>query len=424
MIIYLVFFHLIFAILLTFFPILATLHVYLVTLFGFYLVVADKNANRTVVLISYAVGSELLWRAFDAKIYWEFGKIISIVLLTLVGIRIGFNKSNQKLGMIYVILLLPSVLMVQSIGQSDFTHALLGPILLGVSVTVFSLLEINYKLFKNILTFGTMPIISFLLIAISNTILEGSFNYNSAYIHRIESGGIGPNQASNILGLGALFSFILTQITTKSEKSFFQIIGITTIIQTILTHSRGGFWNTILSILVFYLFQLTNSKSKIKLIGSALVLSMFFLLILFPYLDGISGGSIVNRFSDSDMTSREIIIESEIIAYKENPMFGIGPGESRRFRLENFGSYQHSHTEFTRLLAEHGIFGLICLIILALLAISIIKNKKEFDRSISLTLLSWSFLFMMHSATRLAAPCLLFGFAFSKFTFKQLGPRK
>ena len=424
MTIYLIFLHLIFAFLITVNPILVKIHVYLVTLFGVYLVMTAKNANRIVILISYVIGSELLWRAFNAGIYWEFGKIFSIVLLLFIGIRIGFNRSNQKLGIIYVLLLLPSILVVESISEADLTHALLGPLLLGISVTVFSVLEINFKLFKNILIYGIMPILSFLIITMANTITEGSFNFASAYLHRIETGGIGPNQASNILGLGTLLSFILTRITTRGEKTFFQIAGITTIIQTILTHSRGGFWNTILSILVFYLFELTTSKSKIKLLGSALVIITTFYFILFPYLDDLSGGSIVNRFSDNDLTSREVIIESEILAYKQNPVFGIGPGESRRFRLENFGNYQHSHTEFTRLIAEHGIFGLICLIILVLLVVSIIKNKKEFDRSISLTLLSWSLLFMFHSATRLAAPCLLFGFAFSKFTFKQLGPGK
>ena len=424
MTIYFLFAHLVFAVMISFIPKLVTIHVYLVTFFGIYLVIMDKNANRIVLLISYVVGSELLWRAFNAGIYWEYVKIFSIVFLFIIGFRLGFDRSNQKLGIIYVLLLLPSILVVQSISQSDLTHALLGPILLGISVTVFSRLEINSILFKDILVYGTMPILSFLLITISNTISEGSFNYISAYLHRIETGGIGPNQASNILGLGALFSFILTRIAIGGEKTIFQIVGITSLVQTILTHSRGGFWNTILSILVFYLFELTTSKSKLKVLGSALVLITTFYFVLFPYLDDISGGSIINRFSDNDLTSREIIIQSEILAYKQNPVFGIGPGESRKFRLEQFGNYQHSHTEFTRLLAEHGIFGLISLIILFLLALSIIKNKKEFDRSISLTLLSWSLLFMIHSATRLAAPCFLFGFAFSKFSFNHLGEQK
>ena len=71
----------------------------------------------------------------------------------------------------------------------------------------------------------------------------------------------------------------------------------------------------------------------------------------------------------------------------------------------------------------HGIFGLISLIVLFLLSIYF-KEQKEFERSISLTLLSWSLLFMIHSGTRLAAPCLLFGFAFSKFSFNQMGEYK
>ena len=145
---YLIFSHLIFAILITFNPILVKIHVYLVTLFGVYLVMMDKNANRIITLISYVIGSELLWRAFNAGIYWEYGKIFSIVLLIFIGLRIGSNRSNQKLGIVYVLLLLPSILVIESISQSDLTHALLGPILLGISVTVFSGLEINSKLFK------------------------------------------------------------------------------------------------------------------------------------------------------------------------------------------------------------------------------------------------------------------------------------
>ena len=126
----------------------------------------DKNANRIITLISYVIGSELLWRAFNAGIYWEYGKIFSIVLLIFIGLRIGSNiRSNQKLGIVYVLLLLPSILVVESISQSDLTHALLlGPILLGISVTVFSGLEINSKIFKNMLIYGIMPVISFLII--------------------------------------------------------------------------------------------------------------------------------------------------------------------------------------------------------------------------------------------------------------------
>ena len=153
-----------------------------------------------------------------------------------------------------------------------------------------------------------------------------------------------------------------------------------------------------------------------------IVLTFYYLI--FPFLDNISRGSVISRFSDADLSSREEILATELDAFRKNPYFGIGPGQSRKYRLENYGSYRHSHTEYTRLLAEHGMFGVATLFILISLIISIIKNKKGFYRSISLTILSWSLLFMIHSATRLAAPCMLFGFAFSRFNFDQIGDIK
>ena len=48
-----------------------------------------------------------------------------------------------------------------------------------------------------------------------------------------------------------------------------------------------------------------------------------------------------------------------------------------------------------------------------------LKNKRGDERTISMTLITWSLLFMIHSATRLAAPCFLFGIAMAKFDLKN-----
>ena len=160
------------------------------------------------------------------------------------------------------------------------------------------------------------------------------------------------------------------------------------------------------------------------MIAGTLPVILTFYFLIFPILDNISRGSIISRFSNADLSSRQEILTTELDAFRENPYFGIGPGQSRKYRLNNYGNYKHSHTEYTRLLAEHGIFGIATLLIILSLTISIIKNKKGFDRSISLTILSWSLLFMIHSATRLAAPCMLFGFAFSRYKSNQMGDIK
>ena len=157
--------------------------------------------------------------------------------------------------------------------------------------------------------------------------------------------------------MGVLFIFLLTHLFRDKTTLFFQTLGIIAIIQTILTHSRGGFWNTLISIVIFYFFQLTTTKSKVRLLTGAFPLILSFYYIIFPFLDNISGGSVMQRFSDADLSSREVIMDSELIAYKQNPIFGIGPGQSRKYRKDNFDNYTHAHTEYTRLLAEHGVFG-------------------------------------------------------------------
>ena len=415
----LIFSHLLLAILVQIDPIIISIHAYATLALGFYYTLMDSNAHRGLIVMSYIIGSELLWRGFGANVFWEYGKIITILLILLIVYRVGFTRIKLNLGAVYILLLIPSLIVLDTNNYSDITHSLLGPILLGMSVSLFKNISINKPLLYKMLIFAIMPIITLLVTTNYNTIFSGGFNYTSAYIERIETAGIGPNQASNILGLGVLFIFLLTHLFRDKTTLFFQILGIIAIIQTILTHSRGGFWNTLISIVIFYFFQLTTTKSKVRLLTGAFPLILSFYYIIFPFLDNISGGSVMQRFSDADLSSREVIIDSELIAYKQNPIFGIGPGQSRKYRKDNFDNYTHAHTEYTRLLAEHGVFGALAIIILFTLTFYTLKNKSGNERTISMTLITWSLLFMIHSATRLAAPCFLFGIAMAKFDLKE-----
>ena len=104
--------------------------------------------------------------------------------------------------------------------------------------------------------------------------------------------------------------------------------------------------------------------------------------------------SIVSRFSNADLTSREHIINAEIYAYKENPILGIGPGQGRNYRLSKFGTYRHTHTEYTRLIAEHGLFGLIAVFCFNNhIFIKRIKINQVLKKAFQWVLMSWGFLF-------------------------------
>jgi O-antigen ligase len=82
----------------------------------------------------------------------------------------------------------------------------------------------------------------------------------------------------------------------------------------------------------------------------------------------------------------------------------------REERGEFFGA---SHTEYSRMLAEHGIFGafsILCLIGLGYRAVR--QARDTSSRAVATAMVIWVSLFLLVYGTRLAAPALVFGLAF------------
>jgi len=137
--------------------------------------------------------------------------------------------------------------------------------------------------------------------------------------------------------------------------------------------------------------------------------------LLFPALEQWTSGALGARLRDIEPTGRIEIIQSDLEVFMENPVFGIGLGQSnyehaRYFRVSN------THTEYSRMLAEHGIFGLISLLILAVvLGLKFLHKNEPVVKAVIVACLTWGLLFMAHSATRLVAPSFLIGLAFAHF---------
>ena len=99
--------------------------------------------------------------------------------------------------------------------------------------------------------------------------------------------------------------------------------------------------------------------------------------------------------------------------FLNNPIFGIGVGGSE-FTDYDDGSGYTSHTEFSRLISEHGIFGLMALLILVSLIIRLFISKIDRDqKAIMASFMIWCILFMGVYSMRLAMPSLIFGMSLS-----------
>ena len=148
------------------------------------------------------------------------------------------------------------------------------------------------------------------------------------------------------------------------------------------------------------------------MIGTTFFVSLLLFLIL-PKVQKITQGQLQERFTNLNPTGRDKIALAEIQLFKEHPLFGVGPGVGISERTSILGYYIAPHTEYTRLLAEHGIFGFGALLILLYLLYIPIKRASTLEiKAENAALIVWTLAEMAHSATRIAITGFLPGIAY------------
>jgi len=101
--------------------------------------------------------------------------------------------------------------------------------------------------------------------------------------------------------------------------------------------------------------------------------------------------------------------------FLDNPIFGIGVGKNKEYRLETTGIDAASHNEITRMLAEHGMFGLLGLIILLVTPIALYLNNQQ-NIFVFSFIVFW-LLTINHAAMRLSAPAFIYALSLLKVSF-------
>jgi len=237
---------------------------------------------------------------------------------------------------------------------------------------------------------------------------------------KLTSAGTGPNQVSTALGLGVLIAFLyaFSENRMKFLRAALIMTGIWLLGQTAFTFSRGGFWGAMIGIVVAGFYLIRDQRSRVIFTISSILIFLTSYYIVLPALDKLSGGTLEARLRDFDTTGRSELALADWITFLENPLVGVGPGQSPIYHIEYF-RYASSHTEYTRMLSEHGILGLISLIILlGVMWSRFMKRESKRTKSIVVSLTLWAAITMLHAATRLVAPAFIFGLA-STFFFEQ-----
>ncbi|MCH3884999.1 O-antigen ligase family protein [Tenacibaculum aquimarinum] len=405
------------------FSLFSKLYNVLIIALGFFVLLRTKNKNEEAfILASYLVGAEVFLRMTGGSISYEIGKY-GVALFLILGIIVGKEKKTAPVTYIfYVMLLFLGIILTEVPFGESIRKAIIfnlsGPILLGICTVYFYKKRVTISTLLNALKYMTLPIISMVSFMYLRTpdLSELVFGTDANFY---TSGGFGPNQVATILGLGifimTVFLFLKTKLTGYLYLDAIILVYFT--YRGLLTFSRGGILTGVIAIILFlgFMFLYNNFTRKEVLKYSGLI--FLFTIGIWIYTSGITGGMINNRYlgknsigMQKDITSgRGKILSLQLQNFYDSPIFGIGVGNGKYSREElDINIALASHNEVSRLLEEHGLIGIIILIILFVPPLTHIYQSNNFQRAFLLSFLAFWFLTISHSAMRVAFPSFIY----------------
>ena len=406
-------------------PTLAVLHAWFVLL-NVAGAIVTRRWTLSLFVLAYIVSAEPLWRILELSplVPYEIAKYV-LISVSFLGIVQRYRRLQElpSLPFLYLLCLLPSAILLLGL---DFTvlrrvaGSLLGPVALGLFAIYMHTFSLNRQSMTRIAVMAICPVIVMAVWATNNMMLAMASGelYFGASSNRIV-GGIGPNQVSNTLAFGGVFCWLLFLEEKRwSTKLILLLILLSLATIAILTFSRGGVF-ALLGAIGITLIAGTprNLISPKRYIFLFAVVAVFF-LVIWPFVDSLTSGRAANRFSNLDTSGRGEIAMVELEEWFENPVLGTGPGMGRSGLGET-----SSHTEFTRLLAEHGMFGAIAVVFLFS---GIVKNFQRAKSGISRSWVAAVGLFFVaysvQAATRTAAPAFLYGIIWAELFSEDFAP--
>lgn len=402
-------------------PVLGGFHAWLTL--GVALLVAWKGNLRNITcMCGYLAGSELMWRMSKAPIYWEFGKgAISLILISVIVRKSLFMRGG--VAPLYFLLLIPSALFTMANVQMEWARQeisgnMMGPFLLMLTVWVYRNTHWDSRDLTSICFFIIVPLIAASAMGV-NRLMTDTIDFGTES-NFASSGGFGPNQVSTGFSLGAFLCFLLLCLSINNANPGFMAVMAAGMIgfaaHAAITFSRGGLYSLAAGMFGAFWFLLATPRARLRMLLGTVVLVIIGGFYVLPRIDDFTKGALVRRITDTEPSGRFLLMQSELEQFQRFPLFGVGPGKTILLVQGYEVAKVAGHTEFTRLLAEHGVFGIGALLLMGVMAIqNFFRQRNAPGRAICVGLMMWSAMTMTHAATRLAMGCFMFGLSGALF---------
>lgn len=326
---------------------------------------------------------------------YEMGKYL--LFLLLVG-GVFKYKTTEWPAFWMVILLIPGLLIEKS-GEASYLDIIfnfMGPLNAALAILFFRGKRVSKTMMLHYLRLMIYPMVAVFAYAIFRTPdieeVEFGLSANSA-----AAGGFGSNQVSTGLGLAAflVFVFWINRWKLTGSRLLDTAMLLLFTIQGLLTFSRGGMISGFLGVFVviYYLRAASRSqilKYKLVKIGKYMIPAILLISGSFFVVNRITDGMLFLRYQGETagtyagtkeknlnlITSGRLeIFLGDLELWTDYPITGVGVAASRYMRARMNGII--AHVELSRLLAEHGIFGLAYFILLSYYGLKVIRSNPN-----------------------------------------------
>ena len=406
------------ALLLRHVSLLAWVHMLLVLGAGLYWAWNGRNLEKVAYVVVYLIGAEIVWRMTNDRLFWETAKYSGTLIFIVALLRLG-SLRILALPVLAFGLLLPSAAKTYLLsGTWDYfrdqvSFNLSGPLALVICACFFYHVTLPPGRFQRLLL-----VLLASIVCVGTLVVYGILvNPDVQFTHESNfdmSGGYGPNQVSSVLGLGALVA-LLALLDRRGSVPLRVLCFLMMCwfgFQAALTFSRGGVIGAVGAATLAFACLATQPRDLVKSAGFLVLLYSVGAFWIWPQLDAYTGGNLSMRFAETSTTKRGTLLNEDMEIFAENPLLGVGPGVSKDLHE----SRAATHTEFSRLMAEHGLFGVTFMLVLLTVALrNMYYAQSARERAIVAAVTGWALLFMAHSAMRLVAPSIMFGLGMATF---------
>ncbi len=386
----------------------ATAHAVLTVAISVPIMVFSKRPTWIVAAAAYGGVCDVFWRMTRSSAPWEVSKYLLALGAVVLLIRYVRDWRHGAVPIALLLMLTPGILhsaLVEGIGfaRENASGYEMGLISIALAALAFRHLIADRVDAWNLGWIVLGPLVAALGVTTHSLLTNPDIEFGSESSFAA-TGGYGPNQVSSVLGLIALICVLLAFLPwARRHWPILAGLGMWSLWATFLTFSRGGIYSLVVAgagmLLVGVTKRGARARSVILLAVGAAAVS-----VVFASANDFAGNFLEGRYQDRQTAGRSTIAELDLEVFGAHPVLGVGTGRADQYRGEGRLATAAAHTEFTRVLAEHGIPGLIALALLAAMLVEGYRwGLSYWNRLMVVALSLWALTTMLHAATRIGA---------------------